>query len=637
MKKNIYTLLLVAFLQLCTGCGNYLDIVPDNVATVENAFTMRITAERYLFTCYSYLPDLGNVSANVALLSGDELFFQLQDKNSAFQIARGYQKVVDPYMNFWQGANGGKDLYQAIRECNVFLDNVGKVPDLDDMEKGRWTAEAKFLKAYFHFYLVRLYGPIPLMKENVPVDARDESIYPYQATIDECFEYITKLLDEAIPYLPLKIENEQTELGRLTQPIGYSLKAIVKVTAASPFFNGNNDYRNFRNKKGNLLFNQENSTQKWLDAAEACKTAIESCESQGYRLYEFTPDFFQYKISDTTKRELSLRNSFCEKWNSEIIWGNTNSMSGTTTQSFAIPRGLDPSKVDNHVPKGSIAPSLKVAEQFYSENGVPISEDRYYDYAGRYGLKVGDDASQLYVRKGYATVKLHFNREPRFYANIGFDGGVWYGQGKLDDQKPDDLFFVSSKNGQPAAPISLGSYSITGYFVKKLVHYESIIGTGSTFTPKSYPWPMIRLSNLYLLYSEALNEAGEQPTKEVYKWVNEVRKRAGLLSVEASWEAYSTNPAKYKSKEGMREIIQQERLNELAFEGQRFWDLRRWKRCMTELNQPIVGWDLSQPDAPSYYRKKVNFNQTFSTRDYLWPINENEMLANKNLVQTPGW
>lgn len=636
MKKNVYNIFLIIIFHVLTGCGNYLDIVPDNVATVENAFTMRITAERYLFTCYSYLPNLGNVGSNVAMLSGDELYLQLKSTNAAFQIAKGYQKVVDPYMNYWQGANGGIDLYQAIRECNVFLDNIGKVPDLEELERNRWIAEAKFLKAYYHFYLLQLYGPIPLIRENVPVDARDETIYPYRAPLDECFEYISELLDEAIPHLPTRIESEVTELGRLTQPAGYSFKAIVKVTAASPFFNGNNDYANFKNKKGELLFNQEKSIQKWQEAVEACRIAIESCEKEGYRLYTFAPDFFQYQISDTTKTQLSIRNSVCEKWNSEIIWGNTNSMA-TSTQSSAIPRGLDPTKLDNQGVSGSIAPSLKTVEQFYSENGIPISEDKTYDYSGRYDLKVGDEKSKLYIKKGYTTVKLHFNREPRFYASLGFDGGIWYGQGKLDDSKPDDLLFVSCKNGQPAAPINLGSYSITGYFVKKLVHYESIIGTGNTFTAKAYPWPMIRLSNLYLLYAEALNELEGQPTPEVYQWIDAVRERAGLLPVATAWETYSTNPGKYRSKEGMREIIQQERLNEMAFEGQRFWDLRRWKRCMTELNQPVIGWDLSQPDALSYYRKRINLNQTFAIRDYLWPINENELLANKNLEQNPGW
>ncbi len=87
----------------------------------------------------------------------------------------------------------------------------------------------------------------------------------------------------------------------------------------------------------------------------------------------------------------------------------------------------------------------------------------------------------------------------------------------------------------------------------------------------------------------------------------------------------------------MREILHQERLIELAFEGQRFWDLRRWKKAGEELNKPITGWDLIQEDAASYYRERVIYNQTFTTRDYLWPLPESELLSNKRINQNPGW
>ncbi|WP_447411772.1 RagB/SusD family nutrient uptake outer membrane protein, partial [Clostridium perfringens] len=78
-----------------------------------------------------------------------------------FSIAQGYQNVVSPIGDRWGY------YFRAIRDCNIFLDNIGKVPDLTETEKRRWTAEAQFLKAYYNFYLVMMYGPIPLMKTNV--------------------------------------------------------------------------------------------------------------------------------------------------------------------------------------------------------------------------------------------------------------------------------------------------------------------------------------------------------------------------------------------------------------------------------------------------------------------------------------
>src|SRR5690606_14565365 len=112
-----------------------------------------------------------------------------------------------------------------------------------------------------------------------------------------------------------------------------------------------------------------------------------------------------------------------------------------------------------------------------------------------------------------------------------------------------------------------------------------------------------------------------------------VRKRAGLKTVAESWDTYSNKPDKYKEKEGMRDIIQQERMIELAFEGHRFWDLRRWKLAVSTMNSPITSWDLIQESAAAYYRPKVIWNQTFSNRDYFWPISENNITVNPNLVQ----
>ncbi len=114
---------------------------------------------------------------------------------------------------------------------------------------------------------------------------------------------------------------------------------------------------------------------------------------------------------------------------------------------------------------------------------------------------------------------------------------------------------------------------------KKLVHFENIISLqGSTI--KGYSFPIIRMSDLYLNYAEALNETKDSPDAEVYEYIQAVRYNAGL-DLEGdllnTWAQYSNNPGKPTTKEGMREIIRQERMVELALEGYRYWDLRRWK------------------------------------------------------------
>ncbi|GAA4304797.1 RagB/SusD family nutrient uptake outer membrane protein [Compostibacter hankyongensis] len=637
MKKSMIITGWVVLSVVLTACDKYLDVVPDNVATIDYAFRTRSTAEKFLFTCYSYMPHYGapeGSGGNPGFVAGDEIWLTPNNASNAWQIARGNQKVVQPYTDFWRGGNGGIDLYQGIRDCNIFLENIDMVPDMEEFEKNRWIAEVKFLKAYYHFWLLRMYGPIPLIRENLPVDADREAVQLFREPVDTCVAYIVRLLDEAAADLPDRIENEVAELGRITKAIDLSLKAEVLVTAASPLFNGNADYTGFAGPDGKPLFDAAPDPGKWQVAAKACREAVELCESLGYKLYYYQPQFSQYDLSDTTLTEMSIRNAVCEKWNAEVIWGDINSTSNTI-QARSTPRGLDPDRSDNQSTLSNLAPPLKIVEQFYSNHGVPITEDKTWDYEKRFDLVTPGTESRYDLKPGYTTASLNYNREPRFYADLGFDGGIWYGQGRFDD-KSNDLLFVSAKRGQPASVINPNNYSVTGYWPKKLVNFQNVIGSGNTYTVQDYPWPIMRLAGLYLLYAEAQNEASG-PGQEVFRYIDAVRERAGLPTVEDAWTNYSTSPGKYTTKEGMREIIRRERLIELAFEGQRYWDLRRWKEAAKTLNQPITGWDTNQEDAASYYRETVLYNQQFTTRDYLWPIGEDEVISNKNLVQNPGW
>ncbi len=631
MKNSKRYISFTIFVLILSSC-NYLDVVPDNVATVDNAFSMRNTAEKYLFTCYRYMPSHANITNNPAFTAGDEFWFYypfLGFTAPGWDIAHGNQNVSDPVLNYWDGVS---KLYIGIRDCNIFLENVDKVPDLDDQERLRWIAEVKFLKAYYHFWLLRMYGPIPIVRENLPISAGVEEVKVKREPVDDCVDYIVQLIDEAAPDLPEVVTDELTELGRITKPIALSVKALVLVTAASPLFNGNNDYTGFTNKDGVALFNTTYQEEKWVRAAEASKEAIGSCDSAGMKLYTFTQGVSQYILSDETKIQMSIRNSVCEKWNSEIIWGNTNSMAQSVQQN-STPPGLDPVNTGNTSTLGNLAPPIKMAELFYSKNGVPIEEDKTWDYAGRFKLRVATGNEKYQLQPGYTTAALHFDRESRFYADLAFDGGLWYGQGRLDDN---NQWPIQCKSGQLQSRVSVNRYSVTGYWPKKLVNFENIIGTGSTYTIRQYPWPVMRLADLYLLYSESLNEA-YGPSEDAYQWINLVRERAGLPTVQESWSQFSKYPDKYKTKEGFREIIQQERLIELAFEGHRFWDLRRWKLAQNELNKPITGWDIEQKDAAVYYRERVLYKQTFLVRDYFWPIKEDNLIVNTNLVQNPGW
>jgi starch-binding outer membrane protein, SusD/RagB family len=641
--KNVKIISLFVFVGVLQSCKKYLDVVPDNVATIENAFSQRSSAERYLFTCFSYMPKHGDFNSNPAFTAGDEVWYMFPSKDvgvNFWNIARGEQNSDNPWGDFWTGDRGGTKLYQGLRDCNIFLDNIHKVRDLDQGERNRWIAEAKFLKAYYHYYLLQLYGPIPLIKKNLPIGSNPDEVQVYRDPVDSCFNYIVQLLDEAATndVLPARIiGSEATELGRITQAIVYAFKAKVLVTAASPLFNGNTNFATFKDDQGRQLFNQTNDPDKWITATAACRQAVEYCEANGYALYHFPPgNGIGWVISPQIQTQLDIRAATTDKqFNAEVIWANTASR-GRDVQRFAMP--LISSGTSGSGPKGIIAPPIKMAELFYTKNGVPINEDITWDYAGRYDLKVATAADKYYIKQNESTVKLHFDREPRFYANLGFDRGIWFGNW-IGNFNSDNAFFIKARKGETAARQGISNWSQTGYWVKKLVSMGTTAATDGNVTGANmtdYPWPEIRLADLYLLYAEALNEK-DGPGAEVYTWINKVRARAGLNSVESSWSAFSNDNSKYTHKDGLREIIHQERLIELAFEGQRYWDLRRWKKALTVLNAPIKGWDIEQVDAASYNKEVILFNQSYRLRDYFWPIEIGELLKNRKLVQSPGW
>src|SRR5690242_17180787 len=143
MRKNILIPIFIAGLFVLASCNKYLNVVPDDVATIDNAFALRSAAEKFLFTCYSYMPSQGSTGSNPAFFGGDELWLVPTASSAPWEIARGNQRVVEPYCNYWQGTQEGSDLYEGIRQCNILLENIEKVPDMQESEKARWSAEAK--------------------------------------------------------------------------------------------------------------------------------------------------------------------------------------------------------------------------------------------------------------------------------------------------------------------------------------------------------------------------------------------------------------------------------------------------------------------------------------------------------------
>jgi len=618
------------FLNSCFK--DYLDIMPDNVATIEHAFANKYEGERYLYTCYSWLPPMDGQS--IYFFGADDVWtwsFNHEGYQWPWQIALGMQNVDNPNVNAWNGDRSGFDFFKAIRDCNVFIENTSNptiMLDLDPQMRKRWVAEAKFLKAYYHFFLFKMYGPIPIVDTNFPMDVDLETVKVKREPVDKVIGYITALIDEAAPDLPVSIDKMATEAGRVTRVAALMLKARALTTAASPLFNGNPDYAGFKDKEGQLLFPTAYDANKWKLAADACSEAIDI--AAGVKLHKFNPGLFE--MSAETLKQMHIRSAITEKWNSELIWGRSGKVNSRSIQEKAAIDEMDPQFGKQTYAGSYFSVTLNMVERFYTENGVPIDEDKTWDYAGRFELKTPIEKDRYRLEVGYKTAAINFDREPRFYGSLGFDGGLWLQSSNKSDKTP---WKIHGKLGQPQAKQRDMYYNETGYWIKKFVGWI-FTPTSQSFTTENYPWPEMRLADLYLLYAECLNEIGNG--NDAIYYLDIIRDRSGLKGVKESWTNYSTRPNKFASKDGLREIIHQEREIELAFEGSRLWDLRRWKKAELFQNRPVKGWSIMQKTDLEYYQARtLHLQQFIAPRDYLWPIQTSELLKNKNLVQNPGW
>jgi hypothetical protein len=641
MKSFIKILFAGLPILLSSSCKKYLDVVPDNVATLNSAFTNANETQAYLFGCYGNLQALYDIRGNAGFTTSGEIIFpiNLSDRGTlggaggddGFQILQGLQNADNPLLNFWGGSNLGLDLWQSIRLCNTFLDNVNTPPDLPLYEKTRWIAEAKFLKAYYHYWLIRMYGPIPIADKELPVNASTAEVRVKQQTVDSCFNYVVHLLDTAIAGLPPLIQNTAAEQGRITSTIALAVKAEVLATQASPLFNSNPDYAGMKGKDGQPFFSAASDPGKWQKALDACKAAIAAVNASGASLYQFQLTGNVVHMSDSTQRLLAIQGAVTESWNPEQIWTLNPQFD---RQYMAAPRVTADAAANIGAVYSNFSVPIAESELFYTNKGVPINEDKTWDFAGRYKLQAGDSAHFYYIKQGYTCAKGNFNRENRYYADVSFDGSTWFGGGNTDDTHPN---FVNAVNGFAASPDAL-RVNVTGYWPKKLVPYQTYFGAQTVY--HYFSWPFMRLPALWLLYAECLNEVSG-PGAEVYQYIDQVRARAGLSGVQNSWSLYSNNPTKPSTKDGLRQIIHQERRIELAFEGQAGWDLRRWKELQNVLTGPIQGWNIdpsrNNHTIAGYYQLVNYYQPVFGLRNYLYPISSYDLLINPNLVQSLYW
>ncbi len=610
MKKNIkYILLPLAVLT--AGCAEYLSQDPEKFNSVDKIFQSRVQTIEWYSRIYSNDFMIQNMH-----YSGQIHYFWCTDE-SAYTQEPTIRNISEGRMSpdIYYGYTGYnmyyfQRYYQAIRHCNVFLENVDRCPDLGELDKRTYVAEARFMRAYYHYELFRLYGPIPLQKTARKPDdvASPQGRVPTQ----ECFEWIRDEMNWACDNgLPMTRKADQ--YGMPTVGTAKALISRMLLMIASPLYNGNQTYKNWTNKDGTVLIPQSYSAERWKDAADAAKDII---DNYGYELLKpaagatFTEKVDNYRAITTT-------------WNKELIWGWPN-----TTQ-------------------------------WYARCALPA---RWYGWNGRYALAIGQvnqyfmaDGSEAppvetwFANKQFSTAAgngtiantfwMFVGREPRFYASIHFPNQrLTYAYDNSTDSYQDSDgygvvdFWYTGLSGNGNTP---GDKNTSGFSVRKNVpldHHSNKQTSADTWN-LHVPFPIIRLGEIYLNYAEALNEYyGTSKHGEVLTYLNAIRERAGILG-------YPTN-ASY-SQDKMREMIHHERRIELAWECNRFFDARRWFTAHGPeglFNHDEYGLDMTRGTGPTdtqFFTMTKVASKTFNIQHYFLPIRSAEIMLNTQLVQAP--
>ena len=670
MKKIICIIASLSLIMTFSSCNKYLDVVPDNVITLDHVYGTMEEAYNALAKVYSYIPNEWDTHATTWNL-GDEYIGRIDAsvQNStgnlrAERIMRGLQGVSNPLLNYWSSrqsgaVSGGKPLYEGIRTCNVFLEEIKKTRNMSEGERRDWMAQAKFMKAYYHFLLLRSYGPIVISDKIMTPDALGDELFQYREKVEICFRYIIDLLEEAIPDLALN--RPDLELGMIDQIIAKAVKARVLLYYASPFYSGNREFfEDFRDPRDQQPFFPVNDTQeqtkaKWNEALAAVNEAISAAIAEGKGLYSF-PAIKEYYLRDRTFAEVApermktlydLRLVATDPWNNELIWGLSNvnyygdgELANSTNIRLSRASGITEGDFNSAGYSWQwMGATYRMAERYYTKNGLPIDEDLSYNYIGRLEAYTAPAAADPeyedvigLLQPGVTTINLYNNRELRFYANLDITGGWVRSHFEVI---PTMMYNGASGGYEPS--VNGTDFFCTGIGIQKLVHPESRSSHWARVV--RFPYPLFRMADLYLMKAEILNEIKDTPDQEVFDAINVIRKRAGIPNVETAWSnaALARTVNKHTTKAGMRDIILRERSIELAFEGHRFWDMQRHKRAHIEFATSIRGWNYRGSTYNAFFELGIVQARRFTTRDYLWPIRLDELNTNGNLVQNPDW
>ena len=650
---------------LLSSC-DYLDVVPPEQPNLPDATSTYQRALGFLYSCYNGIYAVDPNASNYL----HEFFSSTDEWTLPYPwMSDG---IWDDYANNTVTANNNNWLwgttYQYIGQCLLFLQELDKMdPTLvPEDELKQWRAEANFLIAYYHFITLRSYGPIPITDSYISMDAPASS-YNGRFHFDYCVDWIADRMDAAAEDLPAYREKSD-QWGRVTKVVAKALKARMLLYAASPLWNGNFPYPSWKNANfetpgyGKELVSKTYEPEKWDRALLACKEALELAEGAGrHELYDddafyktenldlpYVPGLSDIQYNPSIEEEATLiaeRTKFLEtvlkmrylvttradQGNREIIWGNWN---------------FDRNKLYAYLPHriltynqglwwngwSGVSPTLNAVQYFYSKNGLPITEDdEYYAEsewykASPYTRTITNDNNETNVIQ---VANLHIDREPRFYAWIGFDGGDF--TSRVRDGKPLTLELHNVNMHGYSWEAYNRDNSATGYLCQKYLYPKIEFNrSGSGSWGSDYPGIMIRLAELYLNLAECYAAKGD--VDNTLKYLNPIRERAGIPAL---------TETDITDKMTLTEWVRRERFVELYGEGHRFFDVRRWVEGAKYFGAGVrkgLNAGVVNPSWEEFYKPTaLPHSYVWTNRMYLNPVFYNEVYKNPQMVQAPEY
>ncbi|HUP14343.1 MAG TPA: RagB/SusD family nutrient uptake outer membrane protein, partial [Niastella sp.] len=423
-----------------------------------------------------------------------------------------------------------------------------------------------------------------------------------------CIEYVLAELDAARNLVPDKHvtaggTEDATQTGRINTVVIDAVKSQVLLFDASPLYNGNPDYANYKNDDGKQLMSTTYDATKWEKAAKAAEYAITRAKLNGKNIY----------TSANNDPVTSYRELFLTGWSTEGIW--TRAVTAYQTwENDAAPRAVNGTSYN-----ASLSVPQDFVDKFRMVNGKNINEP---------GSNYNETGFTATARAGYyvaGTSNMYVNREPRFYNSITFNGSTIPFVAKTGQTHVQFWPAGNSGNANGSEP----EFPRTGYLVRKHTNpaRNQSNNAGNVVRPAMY----IRLGELYLNAAEALNESSPG-NGNILTYLNAIRKRGGIPELTGTF-----------TQDQMRKLIQTERCIEMAYEGCRFFDVRRWKIANTPEGRQggdfygmnvFAGNSLTDPD---FYAKTKTSTRNWENKYYIFPVPQSELNKNYVMVQAPGY